>query len=108
MNSESTTGLWSRLPANLQSLTLGGRYSQSLESVQLPASLKTLTLGYNFCVHLDQSLEYVQRPANLKTLTFSNNFNQSLAGVQLPASLQTLAFGSAVARTMYVYAAEEK
>ena len=97
------------IPTNLQNLTLGGRFNQSLErakslqsltfaddfdqsleSVTLPNSLQKLTFGSDF----NQSLERVTWPNSLQNLTFGREFNQSLEHVTLPNSLQKLTFGS--------------
>ena len=74
------------LPSNLQSLTLGRRFNQSLEGVNLPSNLQSLTLGRDF----NQSLEGVNLPSSLQSLTLGRDFNQSLEGVNLPSSLQSL------------------
>ena len=77
------------LPNNLQSLTFGNDFNQSLDRVPLPSNLQSLT----FSNHFNQSLDRVTLPNKLQSLTFGNDFNQSLNGVALPNSLQSLTFG---------------
>ena len=66
------------LPKNLQILTFGHNFNQSLEGVNLPSNLQSLTFGTDF----NQSLEGVNLPSNLQSLTFGTDFNQSLEGVE--------------------------
>ena len=78
-----------QLPSNLQYLTFGDRFNQSLVYVQLPANLQSLTFGYEF----SSSLEDVTLPQNLRILTFGGRYNQSFERVVLPEMLEELTFG---------------
>jgi len=72
------------LPDGLQSLTFGERFNKSLEHVILPASLQSLTSSEAF----NQGLERVTLPSGLQDLTFDDSFNQSLDGVTWPIGLK--------------------
>ncbi|CAJ1409397.1 unnamed protein product [Effrenium voratum] len=74
------------LPVNLQNLTFGARFDQSLAGMTLPVNLQRQTFGDDF----DQSFAGVTLPGSLQSLTFGESFSQSLAGVTLPGSLQSL------------------
>jgi len=77
------------LPNNLQSLTFGNDFNQSLDRETLPSNLQSLT----FSNHFNQSLDRVTLPNKLQSLTFGSDVNQSLNGVALPNSLHSLTFG---------------
>ena len=81
--------LGTNLPHGLLSLTLGDRYDMSLEGVTLPSALQHLTFGEQF----NQTLEPISLPETLVTLTFGREFNQSLDQVRLPQSLEGMTFG---------------
>lgn len=74
---------------DLESLTLGTHFNQSLVDVTWPASLKSLTFGYYF----NTSMEGVQLPLDLEHLKFGASFNQSLKKVILPPNLRSLTLG---------------
>ena len=74
---------------DLESLTLGTHFNQSLVDVTWPASLKSLTFGYYF----NTSMEGVQLPLDLEHLKFGASFNQSLKKVILPPKLRSLTLG---------------
>jgi len=76
-------------PANVQSVTFGDDFNQSMEKVSLPVGLRSLTFGDGF----DQNMEKVSLPAGLQSLTFGECFNQNMEKVSLPAGLQSLTFG---------------
>ena len=57
-----------------------------LEQVVWPENLDTLSFGERF----QQSLEGVAWPSALQSLVFGKDFNQSLEDVTWPASLQNL------------------
>jgi len=73
---------FSKLPYNLQSLTLNGNFNHKLKN--LPPSLKILNFGMRF----NQKLENL--PYGLETLTFGTYFNQKLEN--LPSSLRRMTF----------------
>eukprot|EP00434_Breviolum_minutum_P014412 symbB.v1.2.012708.t2/scaffold882.1/size155402/3 len=81
-----------RLPRDLQSLTFGRQFNQSVDNVTWPAGLQSVSFGRQF----NQSVDNVTWPAGLQSLTFDGAFNQSLDNVTWPAglqSLQSLTFG---------------
>ena len=85
-----------QLPRSLQALSLGFCFTQALEGVDLPGDLKHLSLGYKF----NRSLEQVNLPPALQSLTFGFHFKQSLELVTLPSNLQTLTFGDEFNQSM--------
>ena len=101
---ERLTDLNKPLPCNLQALTFGRYFDQSMENVALPAGLQSLTFGANF----DQSMENIALPAGLQSLTFGDtfgdNFHQGMENVTLPAGLQSFTFGDAFDQIMEILA----
>jgi hypothetical protein len=79
-------------PSNLQSLTFGFMFNQSLEGVTLPTSLRSLVFGEKF----NQSLLEVTLPGGLQSLTLGRGFlfMHSLKHVTSLGNLHTLACGS--------------
>lgn len=73
-------------PSHLQCLSFGRDFDQTLEPVTWPSCLQILTLGFRF----NQSLQRVAWPPQLQSLTLGYLFNQSLENVTLPRSLQHL------------------
>ena len=73
---------------DVESLTCGCNFDQSLEDVTFPSSLKSIIFG----AHFDQSLKHVRFASDIRSLTFGANFNQSLE-FSLPSRLESLVFG---------------
>ena len=67
-----------RFVQEVQTLTFGDAFNQSLDGVTLPSGLQTLTFGMWF----NKSLKQVMLPSGLQRLTFGAAFDQRLGGVR--------------------------
>eukprot|EP00435_Cladocopium_sp_Y103_P026530 s2628_g6.t1 len=83
-------------PNRLQLLNFGDKFNQNLDGILLPENLQSLTFG----AHFNQSLEFVTLPMCLVSLTFGARFNQSLERVNLPVQLHSLTLGDEYDQTL--------